>query len=639
MEVEVTSVAKRPQALVDAAGAVFVITGEEIRRSGATSIPDALRMVPGMQVRRLNGSQWAVSSRGFSGRLANKLLVLIDGRSVYTPITSGVFWDQQTPLLADIDRIEVIRGPAATLWGANAVNGVINVITRHSAETRGGLVQVGGGDEERAFVGLRYGVDLSPASDARLYLNYQDRDDLITPFGDSANDAWENLQVGFRMDSLLGNGDRLRLQGDLQQADLRQPLLVPDPAAPPNFMVEVDDHFETSAWNLLGRWEHALSVSSGLSLQLYHDHTEREEHYLDQTIDTLDIEFELHGRFGRHELIGGVGYRQIDEQFAPNFLLDLEPERHGLWRVLLQDEIELDPAFHVTIGGKLEQTEHTGAEFQPNLRLLWQASEQATLWGAVSRAVRTPARIEAEESILRTAAVPSGPPPTPATVIRFTPDPDFESEKVTAYELGLRLSPSPRINLDLALFYQDYDQLRGLEPILATPQLTADGYFPFDLEISNRAHGVARGLELAADLKVNSRWRLALAYGYLDLDLGAIEGQLDEENRFLDRADPRNQLSLRSLWSPRDDLDLDFWLRYVDDTYPTLPIGPYQNEEIPAYWNLDLRLAWRPQRDLELSLVGQNLFAESHREGYYEPYSNIPAEVQRGVYGALRYGF
>ncbi|MBK1723991.1 TonB-dependent receptor plug domain-containing protein [Thiocystis violacea] len=641
LAVEVTSVGKKTQSLSDAAAAIFVISNDDIRRSGATSVPEALRMAPGLEVKRIDANKWAISARGFSNRFANKLLVLIDGRTVYTPSFSGVYWENQDVMLADIDRIEVIRGPGATLWGANAVNGVINIITRSAAATQGGLLIAGGGNEERAIGALRYGAEPAPGTFARVYAKYNARDALITSLGDDGRDEWDIGQGGFRVDSTLGSGDRVTLEGDLYRSNLRQQLEVPDPLAVPTFSDAIDDHINAEGWNLLGRWERALSVSSDVSLQLYYDHAEREEAYLDQRYDILDLDFQHRFKAAeRHDIVWGLGYRNTDDRLEDTEILRITSaaENRNLWSGFVQDEIELlRDRLRLTLGTKIEHNDYTGLEIQPNIRLLWKASEQSTLWGSVSRAVRTPSQAERSASVSTNAEATGLPAPYPQVVLaRTAGNSGYGSESLIAYELGLRTSPTKRLNLDLAVFYNDYDEL-WTTTVGDTLRVADSGrYLVLDLPFKNLASGHGYGLELAADLQVRDNWRLALAYSYLELDLTASSDSLDISNETLARTDPRQQVSLRSLMNPRPDIDLDLWIRYVDQTYPVF----VQNAQpIPAYWTLDLRLAWRPRADLELALVGQNLLSESHQEGYQDAYGAVPLEVQRGLYATVRLDF
>ena len=407
LSMEVTSVSKKKQRLTEAAAAVFVITQEDIRRSGVTSIPEALRLAPGLQVAKIDANKWAISSRGFNTQFVNKLLVLIDGRSVYTPSYSGVYWDAQDTLLEDIDRIEVIRGPGATLWGANAVNGVINIITKQAGDTQGGLMVASAGNEEKVIAGLRYGAELNKNTHGRLYLKFNERDSSYAPgLDDEAGDDWKSLRGGFRIDSQPSDKDRWTVQGDVYEADENQTLnLWRDPSDPSNlnfapFYLDANtaDEIESSGWNLLTRWDHLLSNTSNITLQLYYDHTKRAENFLLQEQDTLDIDFQHQLEvFGNHDLVWGLGYRHIEDEFSNTYIVAFLPDSGSsdLFSAFLQDEIELLPdRLRLTLGSKFEQNDFTGFEVQPSARLIWLPTERSTLWGSVSRAVRTPSRLE-----------------------------------------------------------------------------------------------------------------------------------------------------------------------------------------------------------------------------------------------------
>ena len=421
LDVEVTSVGKKAQALSDAAAAVYVISNEDIRRSGATNVPEALRMVPGIAVKRIDSNKWAVSARGFSSRFANKLLVLIDGITVYTPSFSGVYWEYQGVMLADVDRIEVIRGPGATLWGANAVNGVINIITKSAAATQGGLAIAGAGTEERAIGALRYGGKLGSDTFARAYAKYDARDSLVTTLGDDGRDAWDLGQGGFRVDSSFGAGNNATVEGNVYRSNLRQQLQVPDPLAPPEFSRLVDDHVDAEGWNLLGKWGRALSVTSDVSLQLYYDHSERNEYYVVQRHDIVDLDFQQRTKIGdRNDIVWGLGYRNIDDRFDNTELVTMTPsaENRSLWSGFIQDEIDLlRDRLRLTLGTKVEHNDYTGIEVQPNLRLLWKAPGQTSLWGAISRAVRTPSRAESSGNIWTQVTSTGAPPPYPQSIL------------------------------------------------------------------------------------------------------------------------------------------------------------------------------------------------------------------------------
>ena len=408
LALEVTSAAKKKQSLNETAAAVFVITREDIRRSGVTSIAEALRMVPGIQVASLDANKWAISSRGFNAQFANKLLVLLDGRSVYTPSFSGVYWDAQDTLLEDIERIEVIRGPGATLWGANAVNGVINIITRPAIDTRGTLAVAGAGNEEQ-FAHLRHGFELGDDAAGRYYLKAKQTEASHAPdLAADAGDDWQSLRGGFRFDFDTSRGDNWTVQGDIYENDLNQILQQdwldptdpannpPDPASP-YLARNIVDEAASRGYNLLLHWQRETATSR-YSVQGYIDHSYRSEHYITQQIDTVDLEFQHNYRgIDGHDLVWGLGYRRLRYHVDSSFSVAIEnpgSQTADLINGFIQDEISLNDRLHLTLGTKLEHNDYTGDEIQPNLRLAWQHSPGQTVWGALSRAVRTPSAVE-----------------------------------------------------------------------------------------------------------------------------------------------------------------------------------------------------------------------------------------------------
>jgi len=640
LSVEVTSVAKKKQRLSEVAAAVFVITQEDIRRSGVTSISEALRLAPGIQVGRIDANKWAISSRGFDTQFANKLLVLIDGRTVYAPSYSGVYWDVQDTLLEDIERIEVIRGPGATVWGANAVNGVINIITRQAGETQGGLLVAGAGDQERSFASLRYGVPLGDSAYGRAYLKYNDRDGSYSPSqrGDTGDD-WQSLRGGFRSDGQATADDHWTLQGDAYDNDENQRLNLwrdPDdpanaPLAPFFLAANTPDRVKSSGWNLLGLWEHRFSERSHTKLQLYYDHTRRDEAFLTQTHDTLDIDMQhqFHPWPG-HEVVWGLGYRHIEDDFANTFAVSFIPDRRSLdlGSAFLQDEIELLPRrLHLTLGSKFEHNAFTGYEVQPSARLVWMPSEQSTLWGAVSRAVRTPSRLEVGSSIV--ARIVPLPPTFTPVVLRAQGSDGFDAENLLAYEAGYRLQARENLSLDLALFYNDYDNLQTFEKTSPLPLS--------DIVFDNRLSAHSYGAELSVDWRPLEWWRLQANYSFLQVSdfLDHDSTNPDGINTISEESSPKHQLSIRSMMNLSKHLTLDLWAYYVDDLEKT---SFSVDASVAAYTSLNLRLAWRPMPDLELSLVGQNLQDPRHPEFVGENLTP-PSEVERSLYGQLRWDF
>lgn len=595
MEVDVTSVSRRSERVSGAAAAVTVITGEDIRRSGVTSLPEALRLVDALHVARFNSGTWAISARGFNIGTANKLLVLIDGRSVYTPLFSGVFWDVQDLLLEDIDRIEVIRGPGAALWGANAVNGVINIITKSARATQGGLAKLGAGNEDR-FAAFRYGGALGEHSAYRAYAKYRSIDALAFAAGGSAEDPLRTLQGGFRVDGDRGERDAYTLQGDVYRG-----------------ASGLFQHEDTrmNGGNLLGRWSRRYSASSRLDLRAYWDRTFRrvpgqfEEHR-----DTWDLDFQhALAIASRHEVVWGLGYRVSSDETENTPVIAWDPAQRTqtLFSAFAQDEIALvADRLRLTVGAKFEVPEYTGLEVQPSIRLAWTPNEHRTLWGAVSRAVRSPTRIDEDSRFL------FGP------VVFVQGSRDFESEEVIAYEAGYRILPRSDMSLDLATFYNVYDHLRSQEP--------PAGGAPFPITLANKLNATTYGAEAQLNVQAAPWWRIYGAYTYFHKRLTLDPGSRDRTGGVSEGDDPEHRFAIRSYVDLPRGVELDAWLRYVD----SLP-----NPFIPSYTELDLRLGWRPSDRLELSIVGQNLLHERHAEFF----TARPEEVQRSIYGRTVWRF
>ncbi|MEJ2202023.1 MAG: TonB-dependent receptor, partial [Desulfuromonadaceae bacterium] len=572
-----------------------------------------------------DGSKWAVTARGFNGRFANKLLVLMDGRSVYTPLFSGVYWNMQDTLLEDIERIEVIRGPGAALWGANAVNGVINIITKHAEKTNGLLFKAGYGTEEQGFGSIRYGSSVGEDGDYRAYLKYFNRDGYDASGGGEAADDWDAYRGGFRYDGRLGSRDTLTLQGDLYsgtagQTDQELSLL------PPTFRTTSNSDTEFSGGNLLLRWERSFSSASDLALQIYYDRTKWDETaLLKETRDTLDMDFQHRFPLGRsQEIIWGLGYRvswdDIDPT-EPGMIFGDDDQTDQTFSLFLQDEITLKKdLLRLILGSKVEHNDYTGLGFQPNARLIWTPSEHHSFWAAVSRALRTPSRIE-EDATMRLWLLPS----TPPTIITGMGNKSYASEKLLAWELGYRTIPDPAFSLDLALFFNIYRDLRSFE-VQTADFSTLPDYVNLPAVTDNKLEAKTWGFELSGDWQAADFWRLQASYSYLQMDVDT-SGDSDNTNSIalMEGTSPKQQLSLRSSLDLPHKVELDLWLRYASRLKP-------KSQGINDYLTLDLRLGWQPCPGLTLALVGQNLLQGSHRE--YDPEFQIPAsEIPRGIYG------
>jgi iron complex outermembrane receptor protein len=635
MNMQVTSVSKRTQKLADAAAAIFVLTQEDIRRSGATSIPEALRLVPGLEVARIDENKWAIGSRGFNGRFDNKLLVLIDGRSVYTPLFSGVYWNIQDVMLEDIDRIEVIRGPGATLWGANAVDGVINIITKPAAATQSAIVTAGGGSEERGSGGVRYGGKIGDDTHYRIYGKYFDWGPSNYVSGGTANDGWNAMRGGFRADWTPGGANSLTLQGDIYRSKYDETLTIPSLSSP--YSSTFPNTGIYSGGNILGRWNHK-SEGGSMSLQMYYDNTTTVDNSLfvdHQNIFDLDFQDGFHVGESQ-QFVWGLGYRSIRDRNDSSFTVSLQPNQVSLnqFSAFLQDEISLvDNRLRLTLGSKFEHNDFTGFEVEPNARLLWTLSPNQSVWTAVSRAVRTPALTE-EGLRLNSQVIPPGfpgnPAPLPAVVAVFGSN-QFNSEDLLAYELGYRVQATSTLSLDIATFYNNYSNLRTAEPgapFLEGSPAPTDIVVPF--VAGNKMSGGTYGLELFADWKVIPKWRLTGSYSYLQMD---IHKNLDSQDPTPDNpngSSPRHQWYLRSSLDLPKHFDQDTTLRFVDKL-PSLGL--------PGYYSLDAHLGWRPVRNLELSIVGQNLLDHRHLEFLPDFVNTSPTVVKLSVFGSFTVTF
>ena len=616
MNIDVTSVSKHPEKLSAAAAAVTVLTQEDIARSGSTTIAELLRLVPGMQVARVDSHTWAVSARGFNDIFANKLLVMIDGRTVYTPLFSGVFWDVQDTMLADIERIEVVRGPGATLWGANAVNGVINIITKRARDTQGFLVTSGGGSEERGFANVRYGAKVGDNAFFRAYAKYLNRDSFGLLGGDQAQDSWEMYRAGFRFDWEPSSQNSFTAQGDIYTGTEQQTYFTPAISFP--FAARVESTDNVGGGNVLGRWSHSFSADSELTVQTYYDRTIRRTAVFGEVRDTGDIDLQHRFSLGeRQELIWGLGYRVTHDDVKNTLNVSLLPDSRSLslYSGFLQDEIAIVPErLRLTLGSKLEHNDFTGFELQPSARLLWTPGSRQTIWGSVSRAVRTPSRAESD---IRLNFAPPVPLP-PGSITGFG-NPNMLSEELLAYELGYRVQPTDRLTLDATIFYNDYDRLRTLEPIRpgqVSPSI-----------VENNLFGETYGAEFSVIAQPMDAWRLEGGYSFLQANLHRKAGSRDNSTeRTIEGSSPRHQFFVRSLLNLGQHIQFDSTLRYVD----ALP-GP----GIPSYLTLDLRLAWKPTKNLEFALVGQNLLDNRHAEFAPTFIATPRVEVERGVYGQI----
>lgn len=630
LNIEVISVSKKAKSLNDSPAAIFVITQDDIKRIGATSVPEALRLAPGLDVARIDSNKWAVSARGFNGRFANKLLVLIDGRSIYTRAFAGVYWENQDVMLEDVERIEVIRGPGATLWGANAVNGVINIITKHSEDTQGGLLVAGGGTEEQGFGALRYGGHLNTDTTARAYIKGFKRDENTHKSGGEAGDDWDKVQGGFRMDSQLTSLDNLTIQGDAYRSMMNQNTTHPQFSAP--YQTNFNETVDTFGGNILMRHQHTFSSSSDYSLQVFYDFYQRDESFTKESRHVIDIDF--HHRFALldwNDVVWGAGYRYNHDNFSAGEIAELTPSSRNdqLFSAFLQNEITLvDDTLWLTLGSKFEYNDYSGFEAQPTARLLWAPHHQHRLWGSISRAVRTPSRLEHDITSLQKTQ-PTGAPFPSAVAVLFEGNKQFNSEEVISYEVGYRTTVINNLSIDFTAFYNHYTGLRsGEEGQLTLPSNLTDPA-RLALNISNTYSVHTYGFEISTVWQMLDWWRWDANYSLLKTDYNQqyVVDQLGYS--------PQQHVSIRSIISPQDDIDLDILFRYVDTN---TSVSSFGTMVVKDYVSMDVRLAWRPAADIELSVVGQNLLADKHFE-YRQEFITEDTEIDRGIYGKLSWQF
>jgi len=591
MNQDVAVVSRRPEKLLESPSAVQVITGEDIHRSGATSLPEALRLASNLEVAQVNSHDWAVSARGFNNTLANKLLVMIDGRSVYTPLDAGVFWDVQNVLLDDVDRIEVVSGPGGSLWGANAVNGVINIVTKSARDTQGMLVEGGGGSFLQDFGAIRYGGSVGTNLFYRVYGQRFDRNAALLPNGKDAPDSGDMSQGGFRLDWYQTEENTFTLSGDSYAGS--------ENTIPGNTFMD--------GQNLLGRFTHIISDTSDLSIQTYFDRTWRDisQSFADD-LKTYDVDFQFRFAWGsRQSITWGAGYRLMQDEVHNTAALAFVPPNRNmqLFSGFIQDEVTLIPdRLQLPLGTKLEHNDFSGIEAQHTARLAWTPTERHTIWAAVSRAVRSPSRIDTDVEL------PGVPP------FELTGDKNFQSETVLAYEAGYRVRPIEQATLSLATFYNDYNNLRAFAPVTPTTFIINNGF-----------NGQSWGVELSGTYQATDWWRLRAGYTYLHQDLWP--GSAKSAPNLQEGNDPQHQVMLQSIMNLPAHFQLDVTGRYID----TL-----QNPSVPNYVSFDTRIAWWWKDKVEISIVGQNLWDNQHPE--FGP-AATRQEIPRSVFAKIALWF
>jgi iron complex outermembrane receptor protein len=592
MNVQVYSASKKAERFFNTAAAITVITPEDIQRSGATSIPELLRMVPGLNVQQVNSHSWDISARGFNGSIfSNKLLVLIDGRAVYTPLYGGVFWDVQDVVLEDIERIEVIRGPGGTLWGANAVDGVINIITKKARDTQGGLISAGSGNENKVQTTLRYGLQAGHKDDGsdwfyRAYAKYLDEADGFSDTG-TANDRWQMARTGFRAEN-----SKLTFQGDFYQGFLGQQVTETNFNEP--FSEVVDRDATVQGGNFMAKYE-----DEDFSLQSYWDITNRNLQAFEETRNAFDLDFTKHFQAtDRQEITWGAGYRLNleDDRNTSSVSITSPDQADQVFNTFLQDEIKINDKLKLTVGSKLEHNIYTHFEVEPNVRLSYDLTDHSFLWAAASRAVRTPSRLEEDGEITGAAG------PTVPVFSMLEGNGNLASEKMRSYELGYRIEPRENILVDLSLYVDHYDDL-----ITYTTGniIMENGYAVAIYPAVNGLQGDVEGFELSSDIKLEEWWNLKAWYAFSKSGLSAYPGIADIGVRnFLENSFPRQNAYMRSSFDLPYAFELDCTLHYTDS---------FDHEQVPSNTELDINLT-KTIRQWQISLVGQNLLRSHHYE-------------------------
>jgi iron complex outermembrane receptor protein len=623
--VEVTSVSKKAEKETEAPAAIYVITHDDIKHSGATNIPDLLRMVPGVTVTQAGAHDWTVTARGGVNQFANKLLVLMDGRTIYSPLFAGVVWDVQDTMLEDIDRIEVIRGPGATLWGANAVNGVINIITKNAKDTQGGFAQASAGNQVKGIGAVRYGTKLADESYVRTYAKQTEYNPEFTATGDSANDNWKKSQAGFRSDSKISDRDTLNIQGDIYTIEEDTNHSIPDITSITG--VSPAEGIKAHGGNIMTRWEQKQNSASQTSLQVYFDNAYYKESFFNDEANTLDLDFQhVWTGWTRQEIVWGAGYRFINSRndpTTPQYSLIPSTRNDNLFNAFLQDKFTLIPeSVFLTLGSKFEHNDYTGVEVQPSARLSWLAAKNQTVWASVSRAVHTPSRFT-DDGQLAYAVDPTGGFVANPLLVRSEGNRDLDSEELIAYELGYRIQPTKTSSLDFAAFYNNYDKIFIDTYDINNYVVGATDILPVITINGNKAY--SEGIEIAGKWNPADNWQLAASYSYINLVFDVKDSPTSADWG----RQPKNQFNVRSNYNFGSGITMTNALYYVDQ------LGGIS---IPSYYRFDSRLAYEVTKGIEISLVGQNLLDDRHQE--FNPFLfRSAAEIGRSVYGRVAIKF
>jgi iron complex outermembrane receptor protein len=631
LNVQVTSVSRKEQSLSRTAAAVSVITAEDIRRSGATNIPDLLRTVPGVHVAQMTANTWAISVRGFTDRYGDKVLVVIDGRSAYTPTSSGVNWDQQDVVLEDIERIEVIRGPGGTVWGANAVNGVINIITKSASATKGGLVSATAGSQRTAQGLTQYGGDLGRKGAYRVFGNYSNVGNSPSPEGQPLVDGWHKMHGGFRADWDLSSKDALTVQGDLFRSRGSQTLDTLFSADLPREGI-IDDRITVASGDVLGRWTHTLSNGSAIAVHGYYDRYNRLDAGLGEIRNTFDLDFQYHFKAGsRHDLVWGLGYRISSDNTTPGYAKSYSPagRSDNLSSTFVQDEIRINNALSLTLGSKFEHNAYTGFEYEPSAQLALALSSRQAIWTSVSRAIRQPAQADvALQHDVATFPVDSG----EFGVARIVGTSGRKAERLHDFEAGYRAQLGKRFSLDLATFLSYYYGLQTAEP---GDEFYTTGPPPVYLVVptlsSDLGHARNYGAEVSVNWNVTRSWRIVPGYSFIQMHVAGDPSSQDPGAGGSAYDTPKHQFQIHSLLNVTRHLDWDSALYHVGRLLDSGD-GPTS-----SYDRLDTRLGWRVGEGIEFSITGQNLLTPRHAEFHDD--LMFRTLVARAVFGKLTWRF
>lgn len=626
MASSIISVSKKKENIKDTSASVYVLTNKQIKRSGYQTLPDLLKMVPGIQVSMIDANTWVISARGFNDLYAYKLLVLQDGRTLYNPVFSGVYWDAQVLPVDEIDRIEVIRGPGSVIWGANAVNGVINIITNKPDHTLGSKITATVAKNAHDELYLKHGFKVNDSVFARVYLNAKEHDsNVLNGSDENAFDNGESLQAGFHLGKHSGLDD-WGIHADLYELKQNQMSTgLTSPFSPAQSTLY--EQITGSGWSLLSHWQRGSQTEAGErfdKFQFFIDHHKREELVLEQEYTTLDLEYVArHPLNQQNELTYGIGYRHIWDEYKNTFRVSLTPDKSDYFiaNAFIQDELILTPELLLTFGAKLEKQEHYNAELSPSLRFNWKNTDKSSIWGAVSRAIHMPGRFERSGSIT-SALVPLGLALEPISISGME---GMEPEELISYEAGFRLDVNERLSIDTAVFYNKYDNLLSYE---------TNG---FKTVFDNNIQATSYGSEISTIWKPNEWWQLQLGYSYINIDAEPSPNSTDTISKaFLEGNTAQSQFKLSSWMDITNNLSLNITAQHLTERKQTQPNS--QEKRIAANTHLNANFTWQIDRDLKLSLVGQNLLGHRTLEHLGPSYLSA-VDIERSIYAKLDFSF